>query len=171
MKIECKIRRDGGTRVTMPLAGRADKAYHFAPNEHGAHVAVVTDEHHAKRFLSIPEAYAAYGEPDGDAASILAAIEKEAAQKAAAEAALNAVPAAPQLPVNPDQPAEALTLEEMDRPMLARVFEEVLREKAHHAAKPETFRARIADAVKDDPEAEARFNAIALKLGEEVNAE
>lgn len=52
MKIECILHRKGGTVVELP-----GKAYHFAPQEDGKHVADVTIEAHIERFLSIPEAY------------------------------------------------------------------------------------------------------------------
>ncbi|MBU9386636.1 hypothetical protein [Burkholderia multivorans] len=52
MKIECILRREGGTVVEMP-----GKTYHFAPWPDGRHVADVEIEAHIERFLSIPEAY------------------------------------------------------------------------------------------------------------------
>jgi len=52
MKIECTIKRLGGSRVE--LGGRT---YHFAPanpaDQDGPHIAEVTDEAHIKRLLSI----------------------------------------------------------------------------------------------------------------------
>lgn len=55
MDIECKLKREGGTRAAI------DKTeYHFAPRDDGAHVAFVADEAHADRFLAIPEAYKVY---------------------------------------------------------------------------------------------------------------
>lgn len=53
MKIECTIRRDGGSIVTMD-----EKTYHFKPEQPGGpHVADVVDKAHIARFLAIPEAY------------------------------------------------------------------------------------------------------------------
>lgn len=52
MKIELKIRRQGGSRVKM-----GNTTYHFAPEKddpNGPHVADVTDQAHAERLLSIP---------------------------------------------------------------------------------------------------------------------
>lgn len=55
MQIECKLQRDGGTKVDMGTT-----LYHFAPLPDGAHVAEVTIEQHIDRFLSISEAYRLY---------------------------------------------------------------------------------------------------------------
>lgn len=46
--IECKLIREGGT-----FADIGGITYHFAPQADGAHVAQVSDEEHADRFLSI----------------------------------------------------------------------------------------------------------------------
>jgi hypothetical protein len=55
MKIECKLKRPGGTHVTLGGA-----KYHFAPQADGAHVADVADEAHQDRLLGIAEAYRIY---------------------------------------------------------------------------------------------------------------
>lgn len=55
MDIECKLKRDGGTKV--PLGGNT---YHFTPRSDGAHVADVTNDDHIDRFLGIPEGYRVY---------------------------------------------------------------------------------------------------------------
>ncbi len=55
MKIECILKREGGTHVKI---GKTD--YHFEPQADGAHVADVPDDEHAQRFLSIGEAYKIY---------------------------------------------------------------------------------------------------------------
>lgn len=57
MKIECLIRRAGGSRVPMEAPKRE---YHFKPNgDDQRHVADVDVEHHAKAFLRIKEGYRA----------------------------------------------------------------------------------------------------------------
>ena len=67
MKIECILKRPGGTKAEI-----GGIEYHFVPQDDGAHVADVADKAHIQRFLSIPEGYAIYGEPaatedlDGD---------------------------------------------------------------------------------------------------------
>lgn len=55
MKIECILRRPGGTTIHISGTG-----YHFKPeagNDGGPHVADVADEAHAKRLLAIREGY------------------------------------------------------------------------------------------------------------------
>lgn len=55
MKIECILRRPGGTKIQI-----AGADYHFKPeagNDGGPHVADVADEAHAKRLLAIREGY------------------------------------------------------------------------------------------------------------------
>lgn len=54
MKIECILKRKGGTYVEM---SRPDKTYHFAPQDDDRHIAEVTDDGHIERFLAIREAY------------------------------------------------------------------------------------------------------------------
>ncbi|HEX5362340.1 MAG TPA: hypothetical protein VFW49_14835 [Fluviicoccus sp.] len=55
MKIECKLRRQGGTHVELEGI-----KYHFAPQPDGAHVADVLKDAHQDRFLSISEGYRLY---------------------------------------------------------------------------------------------------------------
>ena len=52
MKIECKLKREGGSKIELD-----GKEYHFAPDTFGAHVAEVEDDEHIARFLAIPEGY------------------------------------------------------------------------------------------------------------------
>ena len=55
MKIQCILRRTGGTVVDL-----GTQQYHFEPLADGAHVAEVSDASHAERFLAIPEGYRIY---------------------------------------------------------------------------------------------------------------
>ena len=55
MKIECKLKRENGTKAEIDGI-----VYHFAPLPDGAHVAEVLNEKHQDRFLSISEAYRLY---------------------------------------------------------------------------------------------------------------
>lgn len=68
MKIECLIRRAGGSHVQMDAPKRE---YHFKPGDkEQRHIANVDVEHHAKALLRIKEGYRAVeGEdlPEGDA--------------------------------------------------------------------------------------------------------
>lgn len=57
MKIVCKLKRTGGTSLTI---GKTD--YNFMPDEDGVHVCEVKNESHIKRLLSIKEAYVAYSD-------------------------------------------------------------------------------------------------------------
>lgn len=62
MKIVCKLKREGGSKVEL-----GDTTYHFKPNAAGDHVADVDDEQHAQQLLAVTEGYEAYGddaEPD-----------------------------------------------------------------------------------------------------------
>lgn len=169
MKIECKIRRPGGTHVPMPAAGGTID-YHFAPLADGAHVAEVANAEHAARFLSITEGYKRYGAAASPAAaSIIARAVETPAVPTAATAATAPASTALQDNAPAEQVAEddavPLTLDQMDRPTVASVFEIVIGERAHHAAKIETLRARIEQTIEADPEAKARFDAEALRLG------
>ena len=56
MLIKCKLKREGGSRIKI-----GGEEYHFAPDDNGDHVAEVTNEAHANRFLEISEAYEAVG--------------------------------------------------------------------------------------------------------------
>lgn len=60
MKVLCKIKRPGGSFVEVP--GSETITYHFAPNEHGDHVADVSNKEHVKRLLGI-DAYEVYEGP------------------------------------------------------------------------------------------------------------
>lgn len=55
MKIECKLKREGGSVIEL-----GGVEYHFKPQADGAHVDDVAYEEHIERFLSIPEAYCIY---------------------------------------------------------------------------------------------------------------
>lgn len=55
MQIESKIKRSGGTRVTLGTTH-----YHFTKQPDDAHVADVEIEAHIERFLSIPEGFRLY---------------------------------------------------------------------------------------------------------------
>jgi len=76
MKIECKLKREGGS--TIDIGG---VAYEFKPQADGAHVADVGNKEHAERFLSIPEAYGIYaaGKPVKEAPAPV--VEEHAAEE------------------------------------------------------------------------------------------
>ena len=56
MLIKCKLNREGGSKIKI-----GGVEYHFVPDDNGDHVAEVTNEAHANRFLEISEAYEAVG--------------------------------------------------------------------------------------------------------------
>lgn len=58
MKVQCKLIREGGTKVDID-----NIEYHFKPNAKSEHVAEVTNKEHLARFLSISEGYTL---PDDD---------------------------------------------------------------------------------------------------------
>lgn len=64
MKIECILKRAGGTKAEI-----GGIEYHFAPQDDGSHVADVENEAHQDRFLSINEAYRLYRPKAKDAPS------------------------------------------------------------------------------------------------------
>lgn len=86
MLIECTIKRVNGTKITM-----GTNNYHFKPtdpaDEDSPHVCEVEDSAHAKRLLSIKEAYRAAGKVD---ASVAKQLKEDEEEKAAAEAARKA---------------------------------------------------------------------------------
>lgn len=70
MKIECILRREGGTRAEI-----GGTEYHFEPLADGAHVAEIANDEHADRFLAIPEAYKVYrgkDKPTGEPRAVTA---------------------------------------------------------------------------------------------------
>lgn len=52
MKIECILKRAGGTKVSLGAA-----LYHFKPDDEDRHVAEVENQDHVKVFLNIAEGY------------------------------------------------------------------------------------------------------------------
>lgn len=52
MLIECRIKRAGGSKVTL-----WGKTYHFAPGPDGRHVCDIRDQAAAEQLLAIPEGY------------------------------------------------------------------------------------------------------------------
>jgi len=76
MRIECTIKREKGTQVTLGTT-----KYHFKPadpaDEDSPHECEVADPKHAERFLSIKEAYRACGKVDP---SVEKALKKQQAE-------------------------------------------------------------------------------------------
>lgn len=59
MKVMCKLKRSGGTQVSIGA-----ETYHFKPDDDGRHVAEVKNPKHLSRLLSIEEAYCLPGDED-----------------------------------------------------------------------------------------------------------
>lgn len=60
MKIECKIKREGGSVIDID-----GTEYHFKPEvKDGPHYCTVANKKHAQRFLAIPEGYCLPGGAD-----------------------------------------------------------------------------------------------------------
>lgn len=76
MKIECKLKREGGSHIDF-----GSVVYHFAPDKNGSHVAEVTDKDHIGRLLSINEAYQ-IADDDAPAPKTKSVPVKEESQKA-----------------------------------------------------------------------------------------
>jgi len=91
-KIECTIKREGGTRVEVE-----GKEYHFAPQPNGAHVAEVADSKHASILLKIAEAYVHYkvGGPSAVVADVVQTVADVVTAHESQEAQTSAAPVAP----------------------------------------------------------------------------
>lgn len=99
MLIECKLKREGGSRITI-----GDRLYHFAPRlSGGPHVADVDDRADIGRFLGIAEAYQI---PDGPPAT---AGQPRPVPSLSSPSPSPPAPAAPFSPVPPPAPAPAPT--------------------------------------------------------------
>lgn len=134
MKIECKLKRQGGSLVTL-----GDQKYHFAPDQLDRHVAEVTDEAHIARFLEIPQ----YREirDDGDA------------QVAATTSGETLTPTGEGDKEKDEEPAtkekeKAVDLEALDDEGLRAAYEEVIGKKPHAKAKRETLIKHINEAAE-----------------------
>lgn len=126
--IECKLIREGGTIV--PLDGIE---YHFAPQADGAHVALVENEDHADRFLSITEGYRLYR----------GAVAAPAPEGERTEQSFDTAPNAIQ-PDDDEQAQEQQGPKVDERAELAAEYERLYGKKPHHNAGIEKLRELIA---------------------------
>lgn len=133
MKILCKIKRSGGSHIEMP---KDFTVYHFAPNEHGDHVADVSNKEHIKILLGI-DAYEPY---DGPAPAAAPAKAAEDETETETETTGGQEPAA-------DQPTDEVAI----RAALANLTLEELQAEYHHiygrAAHPQSKHATLLDKV------------------------
>lgn len=128
MIIELKIKREGGSVVTM-----GGETYRFEPDQIGRHVAEVTDEEHEKRFLSIPQ----YREvkDDGEPANVAPTNEGQTLGPAdSGDGDSEGEGSEP----DPDPDAEPFDIEDARA-----MYEETFGKKPHHAMKVETIMERI----------------------------
>lgn len=131
MKIQCRIKRQGGSHVTI-----GGKDYHFAPDDLGRHVTEVEDETHIARFLEIPEYTEANDDPDAPAVSVTQG-QTLAPQDTTQDTEQGNTPSQ----------EDSTTPSEDDELETARdEYEAYFGTKAHHAMKASTIRERIQQA-------------------------
>ena len=134
IKVECIIRREGGSRVTI-----GKNTYHFKPQADGAHVCEIDHPPHLSRLLSISEGYRVY---DPDLVDEPAQEPEPAPEPKPAPVTTEPQPAAPESPVDPD--AEELpSLEGMSRVDLEATFLREVGRAPHPKAKEDTLIAQI----------------------------
>ena len=149
--IECLLKRKGGSLVTM-----ADGTeYHFAPNLKDRHVAVVANDDHAHRLLSISEGYRLVG-----------AVPQEPSAPQVVEPEANVEPApivspAPDLadgnipaPTAPASISGLVLTDDTPIETIREVFEAEVGRKPSPRAKAETLIAQI-EAVREEKQGRA----------------
>lgn len=156
MQIESKIKRAGGTRITMR---EPDREYHFTPidpdNPQSPHVAEVAEKAHISRFLSIVEGYQYFGtsgQPD-DRPALAGTVEPEPEPPAATEPEPDAAQTGDDAePAATDEAPESL-LRVLDKPGEAtredavEAFEFLEKRKAHPNAKTPTIVKKVIEAA------------------------
>lgn len=80
MKIESIIKRDPPTEIDLD-----GTVYKFKPDEHGRHVAEVTDKHHIARLLSISEGYQLADDQQQLPKSVQTELDRELEERAKAQ--------------------------------------------------------------------------------------
>jgi len=134
MFIECKIKRTGGSVVTMSDGA----AYHFAPDPDNRHVALVMNPDHIERFLSISEGYRiAPGTLTQGAAAPIGAKPPEQAEQLvpAPPGPVTLAEAEVRREAAPEAPADA----PLNRDALEALYLQVTGKRPHPAAKDETL--------------------------------
>ena len=151
MLIRCKLKRPGGTKVTM-----ADgTSIAFQPDENGDHVALVSNPDHIQRLLSITEGYQIHSLPApvapvadlGGAKPAPVILPLPADLKDTAPSieppAIQIAPADAMPPSHPAPEAAGGKLEDQTDDEIRSIFEEELKRKPHHNSKRETMIAQI----------------------------
>lgn len=120
MIIECKIKREGGSLVTM-----GGEEYRFEPDQIGRHVAEVSNKEHAERFLKIPQ----YREVQDDKGPDNVAPTNEGQTLGPADSG--------------DGDGDKKEDEQSELEDARAMYEETFGKKPHHAMKVETIMERI----------------------------
>ncbi|SDX73899.1 hypothetical protein [Roseicitreum antarcticum] len=155
MKIELKIKRAGGTNITM-----ADNTeISFKPDETGAHVAEVANPNHVQRLLTIP-GYVVYGTSEDQPAQ--GPVETKNATEPGTPSNVSPEDVAPPThPHSDDQKADdedGVFLSDMTDEELLAEHIRVVGGKPHHKAKRETIIAAI-ETAEDAAEAASKGSA------------
>ena len=124
MKIECKLKRAGGT-----IAELEGVEYHFAPQDDGAHVVEIENVEHIERFLSIPSAYGIYG------------VSRQAAAPAQAEEKVET----PDEEIEGDINGDGVVDDKDERAALAAAFAEKFGRSPHHKLSIASLKAKLAE--------------------------
>lgn len=132
MRIMCRARRDGGTKIEM-----YGHTYHFKEEDDGRHIANMRDDHADELIEKAPEGYER-AEIDDVVQDPEPEPETLAAEAGAAE---------PQPDPEPDTTVEEPALEDLSEADLAAKYEEVFGQKPHHAAKPASIIAKIEETL------------------------
>lgn len=168
MKIECILKRAGGTQIVL-----GKTSYHFKPDDQDRHVANVEDADHIEILLRIPEGYQPLDPLPQRKVSIddaLAAL-KEQFPGADLSAFLSSTAPAPTpaasattvttdaaQPVTEDADADDETdsddngLSDLTDDEIRAEFEKLLGRKPHHNARRDTMEAQIVEALKSGVE-------------------
>lgn len=124
MKIECKLKRAGGT-----VAELEGVEYHFAPQDDGAHVVEIENVEHIERFLSIPSAYGIYG------------VSRQAAAPAPAEEVAEDT----EDEIDGDLNGDGVVDDKDERAALAAAFTEKFGKAPHHKLSIASLKAKLAE--------------------------
>lgn len=137
MKIECVLKREGGTKIEMDGV-----EYHFKPQADGAHVADIADRKHIGKLLTIPEGYLIY-DAEQVAKPAPAADDSDDDQGNAAPASTEAAASAPQEPATEKTEGDDKAGGLAD---LKAKFEAKFGRKPHHKWNAERIAAELAEA-------------------------
>jgi hypothetical protein len=134
VKIECKLKREGGTTVEM----RDGTKIKFKPDATGAHVAEVTNPKHVQALLAVSEGYRIFGVDDDEPDDVVEPVQSTQGQsddQTGGEGGQDANDGAGGSDDEGDQGQTAdIPLEHMTETDLRALFEREIGKKPHHAA-------------------------------------